>query len=160
MTVSTGAVSTGAMSSSRHPGGEASARKVIVLDINCLLQILPRKAPKRWLYDLILQGRVHLALSSEIILEYREILEQRTNALIAENIIKVLLELPDTRKIDPSYKWLLIRDDPDDDKYVDCAIASNADYVISNDRHFNILRTVNFPQITCLKLSSVKKSMF
>jgi predicted nucleic acid-binding protein len=49
--------------------------KIIVLDVNCLLQIIPRKAPKRWLYDFILQAKVSLAISSEILMEYREILE-------------------------------------------------------------------------------------
>jgi putative PIN family toxin of toxin-antitoxin system len=134
--------------------------KIIVLDVNCLLQIIPRKAPKRWLYDFILQAKVSLAISSEILMEYREILEQKTNYVIAENIINVLNELPNTRKIDPSYQWLLIKDDPDDDKYVDCAIAANAAYLISNDRHFDVLRSVDFPQVSCLKLTHVKKSMF
>ncbi len=134
--------------------------KIIILDINCLLQILPRKAPKRWFYDLILQGKISLALSSEIIFEYQEILEQKTNAIVAQNVVKALIELPDTIKIEPTYRWQLITDDPDDDKYTDCAVAANADYIISNDKHFAVLDTIDFPQLARLKLSQVKKSMF
>jgi putative PIN family toxin of toxin-antitoxin system len=134
--------------------------KTIVLDVNCLLQILPKKAPKRWLYDYLLQAKVGIALSSEILLEYREILTQKTNADVADNVIKVLTELPDTRKVNPNYRWLLIKDDPDDNKYVDCAIAANAAYLISDDRHFDILKSVGFPQVICLKLIHVKRNMF
>jgi len=133
--------------------------KVIVLDVNCLLQILPRKAPKRWLYDLILQGKISLALSSEIILEYQEILEQRTNTHVAQNVVKALIELPDTIKIEPTYRWQLITDDADDDKYVDCAVAANADFIISNDKHFDVLDTIDFPKLTRLKLFQVKKTL-
>lgn len=126
--------------------------RTIVLDINCLLQIVPKRSPHRWLYDMILQGNISLAVSSEILLEYREILEQKTNALVADNIIEALAELPDTKNISPSYRWQLITDDPDDDKYVDCAVAANADYLVSNDRHFNVLDTTNFPRVARLRL--------
>ena len=54
----------------------------------------------------------------------------------------------------------MIKDDPDDDKYIDCAVAANADYIISNDKHFAILDTIDFPQLTRLKLSQVKKDIF
>ncbi len=107
--------------------------QTLVVDTNCLLQIIPKRSPYRWLYDEILQGNVSLAVSSEILLEYREILQQRTNSIVAENIITALIELPDTRNISPSYRWQLIADDPDDDKYVDCAVAASADYLISDD---------------------------
>jgi predicted nucleic acid-binding protein len=51
------------------------------------------------------------------------------------------------------YNWNLIRDDRDDDKFVDCAVASNAETIVTHDRHFNILKTIPFPQITILTLS-------
>jgi uncharacterized protein len=38
------------------------------------------------------------------------------------------------------YKWRLIHTDPDDDKFVDCVIVSNATYIITNDGHFGISR--------------------
>ena len=131
--------------------------RTIVVDINCLLQIVPKRSPHRWLYDMILRGNISLAISSEILLEYREIFEQKTNAVVAENIIEALTELPDTKNISPSYRWQLITDDPDDDKYVDCAVAANADYLISDDRHFNVLHTTSFPSISRLRLDQTAK---
>ena len=37
--------------------------------------------------------------------------------------------------------------DEDDNKFSDCAVAGYADYLISNDKHFNILKTIDFPRI-------------
>lgn len=50
------------------------------------------------------------------------------------------------------YNWLLIENDFDDNKFADCFISSNADYLMTNDKHFNILNNLGFPKIHCLKL--------
>lgn len=47
----------------------------------------------------------------------------------------------------PYYSWNLITNDPDDNKFVDCAIAANAEYIITEDKHFDILHTIGFPQV-------------
>ena len=49
------------------------------------------------------------------------------------------------------YNWLLIKDDPDDNKFVDCAIAGNVKFVVSNDKHFNILKSIEFPNVEVIK---------
>jgi uncharacterized protein len=41
----------------------------------------------------------------------------------------------------------LITIDPDDNKFVDCAIAAGADYIITNDHHFDILAQISFPEV-------------
>jgi predicted nucleic acid-binding protein len=46
----------------------------------------------------------------------------------------------------------LIEADHDDDKFVDCAFAANAAYIVSEDKHFNILEQVMFSKIFVLKL--------
>ncbi len=55
------------------------------------------------------------------------------------------------------YKWQLITKDPDDNKYVDCAIATNAHYIISDDKHFKVLDIIDFPKIVCLRLEAFDK---
>jgi predicted nucleic acid-binding protein len=54
--------------------------------------------------------------------------------------------------VTPFFHWHLIYHDPDHDKFVDCAIAGNADYLITNDTDFNILKQLNFPKISVLSL--------
>jgi uncharacterized protein len=46
----------------------------------------------------------------------------------------------------------LISADPDDNKFVDCAFAANAHYIVTNDKHFNILKLIPFPKIALLKI--------
>jgi predicted nucleic acid-binding protein len=41
--------------------------------------------------------------------------------------------------ITPTFRFHQVIDDPDDDKFVDCAIAAEADYLITSDGHFEVL---------------------
>jgi len=51
----------------------------------------------------------------------------------------------------------LIRDDVDDNKFIDCAFAGNVNFLVSNDKHFNILKTTQFPKIPLLSISEFLK---
>ena len=44
------------------------------------------------------------------------------------------------RRVEPTYYWRLIAADPDDDKFADCAIAAEAEYVVTEDAHFAALK--------------------
>ena len=46
----------------------------------------------------------------------------------------------------------LITADPDDNKFVDCAFAANADYLVSEDSHFDILKKTSFPKLNLVTL--------
>lgn len=50
------------------------------------------------------------------------------------------------------YHWFLIKNDVDDNKFVDCAVATNADCIVTNDRHFDVVKEVRFPVITVINL--------
>ena len=43
------------------------------------------------------------------------------------------------RHVNPSYFWRAIPHDPDDDKFVDAAVAADADWIVTQDHHFNVL---------------------
>lgn len=53
----------------------------------------------------------------------------------------------------PSYAFHLIKADEDDNKFVDCAIIANAKYIVSNDRHFDVLREIPFPKVDVIKIN-------
>lgn len=125
----------------------------IILDTNCLLVSVPKRSPFRWIYDKILENELELVVSTEILLEYEEQLAQFYSPEYAETIIKVLVNLPNVIKINPiSFNWLLITQDPDDDKFVDAYVASNADMIITNDRHYKVLEKIRFPPISFCKI--------
>lgn len=130
----------------------------IVLDTNCLIQILPRQSKHRALFDALLKGKVFLALSTEIIAEYEEVLNTFFKSeTLGGSVCKVILELPLTQRISIYYNWHLIPVDPDDNKYVDCAISANADFIVTNDAHFKVLEKVDFPKVSCISLDDFMK---
>lgn len=59
-------------------------------------------------------------------------------------------------RVEIFYKWPLITNDPDDDKFVECAFAANADYIVTEDRHYNVLIDVEFPKFTVVGLDRFK----
>ena len=46
----------------------------------------------------------------------------------------------------------LIDADPDDNKFVDCAVAADAEYIVTNDSHFNVLKHIDWPKITVIAI--------
>ena len=99
----------------------------IVIDTNCLLQIISRKSPYRPIWDAFLEGRYQLCVSNEILEEYQEVMEQQITPTVAENVVLLILNKTNTMLIDPHFRMGLITDDPDDNKFVDCAFAAGAD---------------------------------
>ena len=84
---------------------------------------------------------------SEILLEYEEILTQKIGKVIASNIVNAILSSRHTLLINPVYRFRHIESDPDDNKFVDCAIHANARYIVTEDHHYNILGQVPFPKV-------------
>jgi putative PIN family toxin of toxin-antitoxin system len=129
----------------------------IVLDTNIFIAIIGKQSPFRWIFDKIIEGSLVLCISNEILLEYREILERKTNEAVANNIVNFLMIHPYVSKIEIFYRFKLISTDEDDNKFVDCAIASNAQFLVSNDRHFDLLKHLDFPQVNIVTLTEFEK---
>lgn len=124
----------------------------VVIDTNCLLQVIARKSPYRPIWDAFLNGAFDLCVSNEILDEYQEVLEQQITPTIAENLVLLILNKKNTRLVDPHFRLNLIDADPDDNKFVDCAFAAGADYLVSEDSHLNVLRAIPFPQLNLVTL--------
>lgn len=124
----------------------------VVLDTNVLLMALPRKSPYRPIFDAFLSGKISILLDNGILNEYIEILEQRSDAIVAQNVGELLVNSPYVVRVNVTTKWALIPNDPDDNKFVDCAIAGSADFLVSNDRHFNVLKGIDFPPVNLISI--------
>lgn len=124
----------------------------IVLDTNCLLQIVARRSRNYFLWEKFLEGEYFLCVTTEILEEYEEIICRKSNAIIASMILEIIEQAPNTLKFDAHYRWNLITRDPDDNKFVDCAIVANAEFIVSDDKHFEELQTVDFPKVDVLRL--------
>lgn len=119
----------------------------IVLDTNCLLMSLSRRSQYYPIWRDFVDGKYRLCISNDILAEYEEILTQKVGPQIASNIIKALLDLPNTKMVQVYYHLHLITADPDDDKFVDCAFKANAKYIVTQDHHYDVLRNIPFPKI-------------
>lgn len=124
----------------------------IVLDTNCFLAILPKQSIYRPVFNAYREGKFELAISTEILEEYAEIFEQKMTPEISENIIELILKKPNSIKTEVFYRWGLIISDYDDNKFVDTAISSNADFIITTDRHYNALQEIPFPNVKAISL--------
>lgn len=122
----------------------------IVLDTNLLLPSVFPGSIYRSIYEKLFQGKYHLCVTTEIIEEYEEIIANIINKQTAFNILQALRFSNNVEMIEVYYKWNLISNDPDDNKFVDCAVAANADYLVSNDKHFNILNKTEFPKVNVI----------
>jgi predicted nucleic acid-binding protein len=92
-----------------------------------------------------------LVVSNDILLEYHEKIAEKTSPEIAENVIKLILSLDNCTLQTTFFEWGLMHNDEDDNKYVDCALVASADHLISEDRHFNILKSVEFPKLSVMR---------
>ena len=127
-------------------------RMRIVLDTNCLLASLSRHSEYYPVWKGLQTGQYVLCLSNDILNEYEEIIGRKTSAEVAKNVVGLLLKSKNVELVDAFFKWRLIEADHDDDKFVDCAFAANATYIVSDDKHFDVLKSIVFPRIAVLKL--------
>ena len=129
-----------------------------VIDTNVLVSALSSKSIYHWLVELILNEEIEIFVTDEILLEYEEILKAKYSGFVAANFLLALKELPNVYYTHVYYKWTLIRD-ADDNKFVDCYIAAGAQYLISHDTHFDILRTIPFPKVNVIKIEEFQSQV-
>lgn len=129
-------------------------QRLVVLDTNCLLQILGAHSQYRSVWVDFLSGKYILCVSNEILHEYEEILRQKAAPLVAELFLKVIAYSRNIMYKDPYFRFHLIEKDCDDNKFVDCAISCGADFIVTNDTHFDILSRIPFPEITIIPLGT------
>ncbi len=128
----------------------------VVLDTNILLVSISSKSPYHWLFQNLLTGRFDLYVTTDILMEYEEIIATKYHPQVAKDVLRTLLKLPNVHRQFVYSRWNLIANDPDDDKFVDCAIAGNVHYLVSQDKPFDVLKNIAFPRVTVLNLESFK----
>lgn len=125
----------------------------IVLDTNCLIQSISPRSRYYAVWQSLIDGENILCVSNEIITEYLEILQRLTDHDTAETIIKTIINSPFVEFVTPYFRFGIITQDPDDNKFVDCAITAGATYIVSNDRHFDELKNYDFPKVDVRNLT-------
>ena len=116
---------------------------IVVIDTNVLLPLLGREHPCGVILDAYLAGKFAWAVSNETLLEYEEVVLERIGRARFDRFTWLLESAAQIHRsllrISPSFRFHLITADTDDDKFADCAIAADADWIITGDHHFDVL---------------------
>ena len=100
----------------------------------------------------MVNGKFDFLLNIDILLEYEEIISLKYGIKTAHYFLSLLNELSNVSNITSYYQWNLIEADKDDNKYVDCAIAGQADFIVTEDAHFNVLTCIPFPIVNVIDI--------
>ena len=127
--------------------------RLVVLDTNCLLQSLSLRSHFYPVWEAFVAGKYTLCVTTEILEEYEEIISSHMSPEVARLAIEIILRANNVIRVDAHYRFGLITADVDDNKFVDCAIVANADYIVSDDNHFKILESIPFPHVEVKRLT-------
>lgn len=120
----------------------------IVLDTNCLIPVLIPGSFGHDIWQAFRKRCFTLCVSTEILLEYEEILLHITGKKEYTSLVmETIANAPNVEFVTPVYRFNLITADPDDNKFVDCAVTAGATYIVSNDHHFRELKNYDFPKV-------------
>ena len=129
----------------------------IVLDTNCLIQSVSPRSKYHAVWESFVSGENRLCITNEIIEEYIEILQKLVGYEVSEYIVKTIINSPFTEFFTPYYHFELIKADPDDNKFVDCAIVAHARYVVTNDYHYDVLKEIPLPKVQIISIQDFMK---
>jgi len=128
----------------------------IVLDTNALLRAVSRRSAYAVILDKLYENAYELFISNDIQLEYEEKITDIFSKETAELITAAFAILPNVNKIDIHFHLDLIKTDVDDNKFVDCAFSGNVHFLVTDDKHFNVLKSVPFPSINIITLDEFR----
>lgn len=127
-----------------------------VTDTNVLLVCVSDKSSWHWIYSNFRAGAYELCVTTEILAEYAEVLERHMGPIVSQDILDSLITRRNLMEIEPTYRFNLLSD-PDDNKFVDCAIAANAGCIVSHDRDFLPLRAIEFPKVAVVDTEAFRE---
>ena len=103
----------------------------VVIDTNILLVSISKRSPVHWVFEKFLEEAYELCVTTDIMTEYEEIIARHMGNAIAGNTLQTIENAVNTHFITRYYQWELIEADYDDNKFADCAIAGNVEYLIT-----------------------------
>jgi len=128
-----------------------SEKMRVVLDTNVILNALSPKLGYRSLLQDLITGKYEVYITSEILLEYEEKINHFYGDRTASLLLDALTASNNVHKIEVFFRFNLIPD-PDDNKFLDCAFAANAHFLVSDDKIFRVLSDLEFPKIKVTNL--------
>jgi putative PIN family toxin of toxin-antitoxin system len=122
----------------------------VVIDSNIVVAAIGKRSKLRPIWNAFIEGRYSFVISEEIIKEYEEIIQQLGAEGASDIVMEIFRESPNVIIQQVYYNWQAIQADADDNKFFDIAVASNADFLVTNDHHFDIVKALSFPKVTII----------
>ena len=129
----------------------------VVLDTNILLVSISPRSPYYWVFQKFIAEEFTLCVTTDILQEYEEIIGNHMGKEVANTVLQIIENSSNVEFITKYFRWNLINVDPDDNKFVDCAISSNAKYIVTQDKHFNVLKKIDFPKVEVIDILEFKE---
>lgn len=118
-----------------------------MLDTNVPLQAISSRSAHFWIWEALLDERLTLCVTTDILLEYEEVLAVKRNEELAKLVLEVILLMPNLVRVEIYFNFGLPIKDPDDQKFTDCAIACGAAYLVTADSDFKEVKKTAFPAV-------------
>ena len=99
-----------------------------------------------------MDGKISLCVNTDILDEYEEKLAEHSSAEVAHNVVEAIAALSTTTMQNTYVHFELLPGDVDDNKFVDCAIASSAELIVTNDKDFNPLKSIPWPKVEIMRI--------
>ena len=118
----------------------------VVLDTNVLISGILFGGNPRQILELVIQGRIDAYISPAIFTEFKEVLIRSKFGLNQEKCFSIAKEIEDISSfVFPQITIDIIKDDPEDNKILECALAAGANYIVTGDPH--LLKLSSFENI-------------
>lgn len=131
----------------------------VVIDTNILLVSISPRSAYRWVFDAFLNESFTLCVTTDILMEYEEILTREMGNELASITLQLIEEAVNVELVTKYFHWNLIEADPDDNKFVDCALAANAKFLVTQDKHFNVLKKIDFPRVEVIDIETFSQEI-
>lgn len=115
----------------------------VVVDTNVLISSFqnPHGNPKK-IVDMWKKGHFILCITEDIVFEYVEVLNRLSIPIRKiKELTGLFKERANIEFLVNTEKMEIIEDDPQDNKFIECAVAANAQYIISGDKHLRALKS-------------------
>lgn len=130
-----------------------------VVDTNVLLVSISPRSESYWLWESLLLAEFDLFVTTDVLDEYAEIIGREMGQEVADAALDLLTDLPNVHLIQKYFLWQLVEADPDDNKFIDCAIAAGAQYLVSEDKHLRVIRRYPYLNVELISLSEFKNKL-
>lgn len=126
----------------------------MVLDTNLFVAAFwNKRSASAEILNACLEGQAHLYYTKQIVAEIRLILRNiRATPGYRHFVDEILKKGTEVKPLGPVS---VVLDDPEDNKFLACALAANAEYIITNDEH--LLRLKTFHRVSIAKPSEFKR---